>query len=155
MNGSRMEDMGIERMTAQDLEDVLPLEASSSLTPWSRAMFLAEMSNPRSHCFVLRRRDGSDPRVIGFICFRDLCGESELLELCVQPQFRRRGFGRKLMEFYLRACKESKVQRSYLEVSVANEPALHLYGSLSYRPAGRRPEFYPGKVDALIMIREI
>ena len=152
---SAMRGTVIQRMSLQDLEDVVSLETSSSPAPWSRASFLEEMAKPHAHCFVLKQHHPSGWHLIGLICFRSLGEESELLELSVHPEFRHLGFGRKLMEFYLQASKDLSAKQSCLEVGVTNEPALRLYQSLSYRPVGRRKRFYQGKFDALLLRREI
>jgi ribosomal-protein-alanine N-acetyltransferase len=145
----------IHPLTLQDLDPVVSIAASSSLAPWSKRMFLEEMSNPHAHCFVMKLEHPSERSVIGFICFRTLGEESEVLNLCIHDEFRRTGLGRRLMQFYLQVCKNLNARRSYLEVSITNQPALHLYRSLAYRPVGRRPRFYQGKFDALLMTKEI
>ena len=144
----------MRKMEPTDLEEVLALELQSSLVPWTRQMFLGEILNPYAHCFVMESRETSMPRVLGFVCFRHLGEESELLNLSVHPEHRSLGLGKKLMQFYLASCREANVTRSYLEVSSTNHPAIQLYQDFAYRPAGRRLKFYRGQVDALLMVKE-
>ena len=142
-------------MEEDDLNEILTIEVSSSLTPWSRPLFLEEMAHPHGHCFSMILREDPGPRVVAYLCFRTMGDESELLNLAVHPGYRRRGFARHLMAFYIDFCHQEKVRRSFLEVATENEAALHLYRSLDYRPTGRRPRFYLGRLDALMMEREI
>ena len=70
-------------MDIQDLDEVLSLESPGSGALWSKNMFIEEMRNPFAYCFVMKIQDRSKQRVIGFICFRNLAEESELLNICV------------------------------------------------------------------------
>lgn len=144
----------LRKMRPEDLPGVLAIEAVSSSTPWSERMFLNELSHPFASCYVLEE-SSSPGEVLGYICFRILEKESEVLNLSVSPSSRRRGLGRKLMEFYLGCSVAQGVERSYLEVCSSNEGALQLYRSLFYEVAGRRKGFYLGRFDALTMVKKL
>ena len=145
----------MRKMEPTDLEEVLAIEFQSSLVPWTRQMFLGEILNSYGHCFVMESHETSMRRVVGFICFRHLGEESELLNLSVHPERRSLGLGKKLMQFYLASCREANVTRSYLEVSSTNHPAIQLYQDFAYRSVGRRQRFYRGQLDALLMMKEL
>jgi len=149
------EGFSIRRMTEEDLEEVLSSETASSLTPWSRKMFIEEMGHPYAHCFVMTSSEVRDGHVIGFICFRNMGEESELLNLCVRPEDRRRGFGRELMRFYTDFSSQRGIKTFHLEVHLSNQSALKLYHSFSYQRAGLRPKFYRGEFDALRMMKHV
>ncbi|OGP65680.1 MAG: ribosomal-protein-alanine N-acetyltransferase [Deltaproteobacteria bacterium RBG_13_47_9] len=144
--------LAIQRMEATDVDEIVTLEVTCSSDPWSRNMFLGEMSNLLSHCFVARGMDS--PRVLGFICFRNVGEESDLLNICIHPQHRQRGIGKRLMEFYIDFCRRRDVKRYYLEVNSLNQPAIRLYRSLSYQSTGVRAKFYARTFDALLMMKE-
>ena len=143
----------ILKMEVSDLDEVVQIDASSRPTPWSRPSFLEELKNPFSYCFTLKRKRGSHVRVIGFVCFRIVEEESELLILAVHPRLRRRGWGKELLKFYFDFCSERKIKDFFLEASVSNQPAIRLYQSFAYQPVGIRPRFYQGGEDALLMMR--
>jgi ribosomal-protein-alanine N-acetyltransferase len=145
----------VRRMAESDLDEILAIETSSSLTPWSRKLFLEEMAHPCGHCFSMTLLLDPEPKLVGYLCFRTLGDESELLNLAVHPDYRRRGLARHLMAFYIDFCGCENVRKSFLEVATGNQTALHLYQSFDYRPTGKRPGFYLGRVDALIMEKEI
>lgn len=142
-------------MEPADLDEVLDIELRSSLVPWTRPMFLGEILNPYSHCFVMESRGARGRQIVGFVCFRHLGEESELLNLSVHPEHRSLGLGKTLMQFYTASCSEAKVKRSYLEVSSTNHPAIQLYQDFAYRSVGRRVKFYCGQWDALLMMKEL
>jgi ribosomal-protein-alanine N-acetyltransferase len=147
--------MTLEEVKEDDLDEIFAIETASSLTPWSRKLFLEEMAHPYGHCFSMILHGDPKPRLIAYLCFRTLGDESELLNLAVHPDYRRRGVARHLLVFYIDFCRREKVRKSFLEVATENEAALHLYRSFNYRPAGRRPGFYLGRFDALTMEKEI
>lgn len=143
----------IQKMTPEDLHEVLPIETSASFTPWSSNMFIEEMQNPFAYCFVMKREEGSKPSVIGFICFRNLTEESELLNIGVHPHYRQGGLGKKLMQFYIDFCHPFEIKTFYLEVNASNQAAIHLYQGFSYQSFGMRKKFYQGKFDAILMMK--
>jgi [ribosomal protein S18]-alanine N-acetyltransferase len=148
-----LQGFAIQPMEVADLPEVASIAASSPLTTWTQRMFAEEMKNAFSHCFVAETHRASTCQVVGFICFRAIGQESELLNLCIHPQYRRQSAGRRLMQFYIDFSKKREIKRFYLDVDSSNEPALHLYRSFCYVPSGTRKNFYGGKTDALSMAR--
>ena len=98
-NNKRQAGWDIEKMTPEALEEVFAVGTSDPFAPWSKKMFLEEMRNPMAHCFVAKGKDGPKHPVVGFICFRNVTEESELLKICVHPDYRQLGIGKKLMQF--------------------------------------------------------
>ena len=145
----------IQKMNIQDLDEVFSIETSASLIPWSKNMFVEEMRNRFDHCFVVRREDGCKQPVIGFICFRNITEESELLNICVHPDYRQLGVGKRLMQFYVDFSSRRGIRTFYLEVNASNQSAIHLYQSFSYQSSGMKKNFYKGKFDALLMMKKV
>lgn len=143
----------IQKMDSRDLDEVLSIETSSSVAPWSRNMFADEMRNTFAFCFVMKKEDELKRPVIGFICFRNIAEESELLKICVHSDYRQQGIGKQLMKFYMDFSRERGVKTFYLEVYSSNHSAIHLYQLFAYHPSGTRKNFYQGKFDALLMTK--
>lgn len=141
-------------METKDLDEVIDIEASSPFTPWSKNMFIEEMKNPFTYCFIIKMKGISKQKVMGFICFRNIGDESELLNICVHHQYRQMGVGKRLMQFYIGFCRKMKIKTYYLEVNALNRSAVHLYQLFSYQPLGMRKKFYQGKFDALLMVKK-
>jgi len=144
----------IQKMDEKDLDEVVTIANSSISNPWSKDMFIEEMLNPLSHCFIVKMKWASKHPLMGFICFRNIEDESELLNICVHPQYRQLGIGKKLMQFYIGICSKMKIKTFYLEVDSSNQSAIHLYQLLSYQIVGIRKKFYRGKFDALLMVKK-
>ena len=143
----------IERMGFDHLEDVVSIELSSSLAPWPKEMFLEELRNPLAHCFIHKAEGVERHPILGFICFRNVGEESELLNIGVHLRHRRMGIGKQLMQFYMDFCSKRQIKTFYLEVHASNPSAIHLYRWFSYQSVGTRKNFYQGRFDALIMAK--
>ena len=142
-------------MDIQDLDEVVALESSNPDTCWSMNMFIEEMRNPFGYCFVVKIKGRSKQRVIGFICFRNVAEESELFNICVHPDYRQSGVGKRLMGFYVEFGRRRGIKTFHLEVHSSNQPAIRLYQLFSYESSGMRRKFYQGKFDALLMTKKI
>jgi len=94
---------------------------------------------------------------LGFIVVRAVAGEAEILTLAVDPDARRLGLGRALVESAAMTAKGFGAEAFWLEVAVDNAAAIALYAATGFQAAGRRPRYYMGKdgerVDALVMRR--
>ncbi len=58
--------------------------------------------------------------------------------VAVQPEFRRRGFGRGMIRFALGDIRSRGGRKVYLQVDVENETAVRLYRELGFEEFGRR-----------------
>ena len=141
--------MGIE-----DVDKVVPIAATSPLNHWSKDMFLGEIAHPLSHNFLIfGENDPPKDSPIGFICFRNIEEESELLNICIHPRYRQKGLAKTLMAFYIDFCSQQGVKKYYLEVDPLNIPAVRLYQTFAFQPVGKRKKFYEGTYDAILMSR--
>ncbi|MFM7334533.1 MAG: GNAT family N-acetyltransferase [Tabrizicola sp.] len=134
-------------------EALAALHARSFRTPppWSAADFSSFLADPL--CFLLVEGDA------GFLLGRAVAGEAELLTLAVSPDARRRGLGRKLVARFLYQARLRGAEHAFLEVSAENRPAIALYESAGFGPAGRRRGYYHAPdgqlVDALVLRRDL
>jgi len=88
--------------------------------------------------------------VAAFLVSRTLAaGESEILNLAVAPEHRRRGVARGLVEGWLRGVKGDV----FLEVRASNEAAQEFYKSLGFQVVSIRSEYYSSPVETAIVMK--
>ena len=133
-----------------DLEAVAGLEELCFSIPWSRSGIEEAFSN-ELYRFVAVEEKGS---VVGYANFRMVADEGEIERVAVHPDFRRRGYGRKLMEAMVDYSRKKGVRDMTLDVRVNNEKAINLYESCGFSEEGRRKDYYREPTeDAIIMWR--
>ena len=139
--------------TAAQIDDVLVIEEAAFTSPWTRAMYLAELENHDvSFCFLAKTDDG---RAVGFCSVWRVADELHINNLAVLPEFRRAGIGSALLTHVLRQGADSGAQRATLEVRQSNDAARILYERFGFTVAGVRRAYYSKPVeDALVLWRE-
>lgn len=85
----------------------------------------------------------------GFCVWRQLDPEdAELLNLGIDPQYRRRGVASALLD----ALCRSTTSNIFLEVAEPNLPAIALYKKHGWSQTGVRPGYYHhGKINGIVM----
>jgi ribosomal-protein-alanine acetyltransferase len=100
--------------------------------------------------------DVQEGELAGAVASREAAGESEILNLAVAPNRRRRGVGRQLMETALEGAVSAGARRVFLEVRESNGAARAFYSRLGFVEGGRRRNYYrqPSE-DALLLSRNL
>ena len=90
-----------------------------------------------------------DRRVAGFAVARRVAeSEGELLNLAVDPAFRRRGLGRRLVA----QLTSAHPGILWLEVRASNLGARNFYKSLGFSEVGCRQDYYPDSSESAIVM---
>jgi len=90
----------------------------------------------------------------GFIVWRTVCDEAEVITIGVHPDARGKGIAIAMMGIMENEIKKVGATKIFLEVSAENVPAINLYKKCGFIQNGRRPKYYDG-VDAILMVKEI
>jgi [ribosomal protein S18]-alanine N-acetyltransferase len=140
----------IRSLGYSDLPQVISIERRVFTTPWSLAMFVLEISKPSGLC--LAAVDGASGRLVGYLVLSRYDTVWHLMNVAVDPIRQHQGIGRALLEEMI--GRAGPDEQYTLEVRTSNTPAIHLYESLSFRSAGKRPRYYRDTgEDAVIMWR--
>ena len=86
--------------------------------------------------------------ITGFVLAFAAADEAEVLALCVAPEHRRQGLGRKLLKHLERQLVSEQITRLHLEARASNLPARELYTRAGFTGTGRRKLYYPLSHDA-------
>ena len=143
--------MKIIPMTEEHVSRVAELETVCFSDPWVEAAVRSELDNELSYWLVAVE----NATVIGYIGSQTVLGEADIMNVAVDPAYRRRGIARALLEQLQADLTKKEVHSLTLEVRVSNEPAITLYTAMGYNQVGRRPNYYhKPKEDALILRKE-
>jgi [ribosomal protein S18]-alanine N-acetyltransferase len=88
------------------------------------------------------RRNGAPSRLDGYILFRAMADEGEILSLAVRPKVRKHGIASKILTRTLILMNREHVKRVFLEVSVTNRAAIAFYRTFGFQIIGVRKGYY-------------
>ena len=143
--------MTITAMKTMHVPAVAKLEAMCFSDPWSENSVASELNNSLSFWLVATEDDA----VVGYVGSQTVMGETDMMNVAVHPDYRRRGVARALIETLIQGLKERDSHSLTLEVRASNEPAIALYTDMGFQEVGRRRNYYRNpKEDALILRKE-
>ena len=141
--------MKIVPMEPGHIAQVAAMERENFSAPWDEASLRSELENPLALWLVAL--DGET--VAGYIGSQSVLGESDMMNLAVRPDHRRRGVGKALVERLLWELGEENHCLT-LEVRASNEAAIALYDGLGFRQVGRRPKYYLNPPEDALILRK-
>ena len=143
--------MMIEQMQERHVPQVAQLEKLCFNDPWSERSVASELTNPLSLWLVATEGD----RVAGYVGSQTVIDETDMMNVAVDPEFRRQGIAENLVMELIGVLREKGSRCLTLEVRASNEPAITLYEKLGFSQVGRRPKYYRNpREDALILRKE-
>lgn len=138
-------------MTAEHVQQVAQLEKQCFSAPWSFNSIQGELNNPLSLWVVAMEGE----KLAGYVGSQSVLGEADMMNLAVDPAYRRRGIGKRLVSVLIDELRAKDVQCLTLEVRASNQSAIGLYEQLGFAQIGRRPNYYSNpKEDALILRKD-
>ncbi|MGE5380135.1 MAG: ribosomal protein S18-alanine N-acetyltransferase [Methylocystaceae bacterium] len=139
-------------MLKDDLDQVMRIEVIAFPTPWSRQSYEGELVNKFASYFVIE----DDARIKGYAGIWCVFEDAHITNVAVDPESRRQGLGREIMEALIARAREKGAERIYLEVRPSNLAAINLYRSFGFLPAGVRRGYYTdNNEDALLLIKKL
>lgn len=89
-------------------------------------------------------------KIVCFISASISIDESDILQVCVDEKFRRKGYAKELLASYENIMKEKGVKDLFLEVNENNIPAISLYQKMNFSQISIRKKYY-GENSAIVM----
>lgn len=143
--------MMIVKMNEGHVKAVAELEKLCFSDPWSENSVASELKNKLA-LWLVAEEDG---RVAGYIGSQTCTDESDVMNVAVHPDFRRRGIAEALVNALVAELKAIESRCLTLEVRASNAPAICLYEKMGFVEVGRRKNYYRNpREDALIMRKE-
>lgn len=144
--------MTIRKAAAADIPVLAEIESGWKTSPgWGKKGIAAELQNPAAGIFVGEEDGGA----VGFAGVRFLPPEAQITTVVVSRRSARRGFARELLGRIFAESAARGCSGVTLEVDETNSPAISLYLGTGFEIVGRRPKFYNGTTDAVLMTANI
>ena len=143
----------IRDMTYEDLSMVSDIERRSYEFPWSHGVFRDSLLAGYRNIVLLRGDE-----VAGYGVLSVAAGEAHILNICVNPDYRSRGYGEKLLDEMLFRARAASVRQIFLEVRPSNERAIALYRKKGFHQVANRPAYYQahqGREDAAVLAKKL
>lgn len=143
--------MILTEMKTEHIAQVAALEKICFSDPWSQRSIASELDNKLAYWLVALEGD----TVAGYIGSQTVMEETDMMNVAVHPDYRRKGIAEALVDGLVEALKERGSHCLTLEVRASNAPAKNLYEKLGFSQIGRRPNYYRNpREDALILRKE-
>ena len=139
-------------MNESHVAPIAQIEKLCFSDPWSENSIAYELTSRLSYWLVAV--DGGE--VVGYIGSQSVLGESDMMNVAVHPDHRRKGIAEKLIAAMSEGLKERGNVALTLEVRASNASAIALYEKLDFKQIGLRKNYYRNpKEDALILQKEL
>ena len=143
--------MRIETMNSSHVDQIAQLEKLCFSDPWSINSIASELDNKLAFWLVATEED----RVAGYIGSQTVMDETDMMNVAVHPDYRRKGIAEALVNGLVEELKRKESRCLTLEVRASNVPAIALYEKLGFSEIGRRKNYYRNpREDALILRKE-
>ncbi len=134
----------------EDLSQILEIEKTVHLAPWSLESFQAELVKPESTLWVLTD-DETDSEISGYIVYRVLFESFEILNLAVSLSARGLGYGKLMVRKVVDQAIRQGAKKIILEVRKSNQAAIQLYQKTGFETVQVRKNFYSNGEEAYHM----
>src|SRR5207247_29318 len=101
--------------------------------------------------FLIGDLDGHPVGFLAAVISSD--GQARILMFAVSAGWRRRGFGRQIMDAFVQRCAMRGLRRIELEVRISNEEAIRFYKRYGFDIAAVLPKFYTDGEDGFKMVK--
>ena len=128
----------IVTMTSCHVPQVAALEKECFSDPWSQRSVASELENPLALWLVWEE----DGKVLGYVGSQTVLDETDMMNVAVSAQARRRGIAQALVEALVIRLKQRGSRCLTLEVRASNAPAIALYEKLGFLRTAEKVRWY-------------
>lgn len=135
--------MEVSSLTLHDSRHAAFLHHQAFLKGWDQNTFLNFLKDP----LIFGLKIQNNKNFLGYILWREVAGEAEILTLVIAESDRRKGLASKLMTHLCRHLQGKNIHTLFLEVAEDNLKAISFYQKHGFNFLGKRPHYYPRKVN--------
>jgi len=136
-------------LVESDLESVMAIECDLYEYPWTFGNFRDSL-NAGYSCWAMIGAHGP----IGYAVLMLGAGEAHLLNLSIERDAQRQGYGTRLLHHLIGVTRRYGATRLFLEVRPSNLSGRALYARNGFVEVGKRRGYYParnGREDAIVL----
>ncbi len=143
--------LSFHTITTNDVSKLMPIEEACHSHPWTEKTFTSCTGGRYFGEYLIQ-----DNNILGFYVGEHVAGEATLMDICVDPAQQGSGFGKALLEQFIKQAKNLDNNKAFLEVRSKNISAQMLYINYGFIEISRRTGYYPsasgfGYEDAIVM----
>ncbi len=143
----------IERLTPDRFSEVAELEELCFSLPW-RENSLALLVAEKNVGFIVI--DSKTGRVAAYGGMLAVLDEGQITNIATHPEYRRRGFGERVVRALIEYAEAEGLNIISLEVRESNYAAIALYEKLGFLKVGVRKNFYTlPRENGIVMTKSI
>jgi ribosomal-protein-alanine N-acetyltransferase len=94
-------------------------------------------------------------RICGFLAARVIADEAEILNMAVDPAYRRKGIGSTLLSAATSAAQAQNAKNIYLEVRESNSAAISFYRRHGFEKTTERRGYYRSPTENAVVLKKL
>lgn len=141
-----MDNIKIQKMSINDIDDVLKVEASHNISILTKNMLLNDLNNNNTYYLVAKKSD----KIVGYIGISYILDTADIISIVVDKNYTKQKIASNLIQNILDFCNKNNITKIMLEVRASNIPAQNLYYKFGFKKISERKNYYNGE-DAYIM----
>lgn len=141
----------IRQATINDLEELCRIEKLCfKRERYSKEFIFHLLESPNIYSAVFEE----NKRIVGSVIISFHRNTARIVSIAVNPYFRKKGIGEKLLDSAEEKAKQSNIRSIVLEVSTENRDAVNFYLSNKYKITGLIKDYYGAGKNAYRMSKD-
>jgi ribosomal-protein-alanine N-acetyltransferase len=133
--------MNIIPLVLEDCKKAAHLHQNAFETGWEESSFQELLQTP----LITGIKVEEEGKFLGYILWREIIDEAEILTFVVHPEHQQKGVGTYLLQNVCAWLKDKGISRIFLEVAEDNVKALAFYQKWEFTFLSKRPQYYSRK----------
>ena len=140
--GQKQSTIIISEINQADLQSVSDIHSQSFTNGWGDGTLANMLKSAGMKGLVARLSSQKDNLLSGFIIYRVVSDEAEVITIATHSKHRKKGCARAMMDEMIRRALSERLHEIFLEVDETNLSAINLYQSLGFKNVGKREAYY-------------
>ena len=133
-----------------DLDEISVIEKLSHPHPWTEDLLKRQLENLSAINLLMTCETG---HVLSYIFSTYIKDEMEIHNIATHPDFRKKGYAKKIIRELINIAMQKKINDIYLEVRKSNVIARTLYSNLGFKAYLVRKKYYTDNNEDAVLMR--